>query len=136
MSNAYRQAASAYSAGAALASEPSQVMWLLHDGIVRDLRSAKLAYEKNELQQCCRDVAHANRIIAGLLTHLRFDAAGQAGAALRSAYFSAVRRLSRVMFDANVADTLQECATLFQTLRDARGELETSATSANSLKSI
>ena len=133
MSNAYRQAASAYSAGAALASDPSRVMWLLHDGIGRDIGSAKLAYERGDLQQCCRHLEHANKILAGLLTHLRFETAGAAGLALSAAYFSAARRLARVLFDANVAETLQECATLFQTLRDARSLSETSAIDATTL---
>lgn len=124
MTSAYRQAASAYGAGAALASEPRQVMWLLHDGVLRDLSAAKIAYEQNQLHQCCRHVAHANRIIAGLLTHLHFEAAGAAGGVLRNAYFSVSRALARVMFDANVTDTLQSCVTMFQMLRDARGDLE------------
>ena len=113
-----RQAMSAYQAGARLASDPRQSLFLLHDGAARALNAAIFAYEQNALDQTCLQVARAHRILCGLLTHLNFDGAGAAGAQLRALYLRLAQRIVCVMSDSDVPGSLRSCADILQILRD------------------
>lgn len=113
-----QRALSAYRVGANLAAAPQQVLYLLHDEAARALNSAKFAYQQNALDQTCRHLERAQRIIGGLLGHLRFEDAGTEGLRLKMLYLRLTRHLLRVFSDSDVAENLSDCAVVLQALRD------------------
>ena len=98
---------SAYRASQKLDLSPASVLAAVHEELYRTVQAANSAYERRALDQMCRELEGAAKILHGLRAALDFSAAGEDGRRLDAHYLRILLLLNRCLHFSDVSGVLQ-----------------------------